>query len=115
MVDLQFFPDGANAAVALLKGELVGTAVADVSETLEEAVTGESGRLIVDLSELSSLDSSGLAALIHLTNRARLTGGKIVLINPSAFVRGVFRTTRLDRWFDMASDMAAAREMLREQ
>lgn len=114
MLHLQLFKDGVNAAVAQLKGELVGAEVADVTEGLEEAVTGESGRLILDLAQLSALDSSGLAALIHLTNRARLTGGKLVLIHPTPFVSGVFRTTRLDGWFDMAPDMAAARELLRE-
>lgn len=113
MLDLQLFKDGANAAVAQLKGEFVGGDVAEVTEGLEDTVTGESGRLILDLAQVSVLDSSGLAALIHLTNRARLTGGKLVLVNPTPFVSGIFRTTRLDGWFDMAADMAAARELLR--
>lgn len=114
MLDVQLFSEEDGIVVARLVGELVGAQVPDVTETLQEAATGDSARLAIDLTKLTLLDSSGLAALIHLANRARLTCGKLVLVNPSAFVSGVFRTTRLDRWFDIARDMTAARQFLTE-
>ena len=112
MLKIELFPADNGISTAVLRGELIGTEVPDVTESLENVVTGEDGRLIIDLTELSSLDSSGLAALIHLTNRARLTGGKLMLVGPSPFVNGVFRTTRLDTWFDIAPDMRTARMKL---
>jgi anti-anti-sigma factor len=114
MLDLQVFNDPDGVVIARLAGELVGAEVADLTESLQESATGESACLAIDLAELGLLDSSGLAALIHLTNRARLTGGKLVLVSPSPFVSGVFRTTRLDRWFDIAADMGEARRLLSE-
>lgn len=114
MLDLQLHSDGERAVVARLSGELIASEVPDLTESLQEAATGHAARLAIDLSGLTMLDSSGLAALIQLTNRARLTSGKVVLVNPSPFVTGVFRTTRLDRWFDIASDLPAARMVLSE-
>jgi anti-sigma B factor antagonist len=50
---------------------------------------------LIDLSEVSFFDSTGLNALIFAKKRADLTGVRLVLVAPSAFVRRVLDMTGL--------------------
>ena len=78
-----------------LKGEL------DVSNShvVAELLTGSPGSLVViDLRELTFVDSSGLGA-IHSARRAMLAaGGSMVLARPQPSVRRVLEITGLDCW-----------------
>jgi anti-sigma B factor antagonist len=97
---------------------LVGEAVATDNEALvsrvSELCTGENARLAIDLSQLKAIDSSGLSALIQIATRARMTHGRVILAAPTPFVAGVFRVTRLDRWFDLCESVAVAQRQLKE-
>jgi anti-anti-sigma factor len=46
--------------------------------------------LIVDLSEVSFLDSSGIQALLATQQRARMAGGELTVASPSENVRKIF-------------------------
>lgn len=100
MADVRIEKHG-KLPVAYLSGEVTSADAADVNDALREFVEGPTGRLAIDLSQLKMIDSSGLAALINLVNRARLSGGRVVLVAPSPFVASVFSVTRLDTWFDI--------------
>jgi anti-anti-sigma factor len=71
--------------------------------------------LILDLSQVSSCDTAGLAVLIGTQRRARLRGVTMVLVAPSLPVRQVLRSTGLDRSFTIRPDLpgALAAEQLR--
>jgi anti-anti-sigma factor len=53
--------------------------------------------LVVDLTGVSSVDASGLGALVGLERWARRTGVRVRLLNPSKYVRELLRLTRLER------------------
>lgn len=53
----------------------------------------------VDLSAVSYIDSSGIAALVEGFQRARARGGRFVLVAVSDPVRAVLELARLDRVF----------------
>ncbi|MFQ5591086.1 MAG: STAS domain-containing protein [Phycisphaerae bacterium] len=95
-------------ALASVSGELTGSDAEQFTERLYDLATGDGATLAVDLSALDLIDSKGLAALINLTTRARLSGGNVVLVHPSAFVEGIFSVTRLNNWFDICSDIDEA-------
>jgi anti-sigma B factor antagonist len=65
-------------------------------------------RLVVDLSDVVLVDSSGLAALVGGMKQARQGGGDLMLAGLQATVRIIFELTRLDRAFDIANDRDAA-------
>jgi anti-sigma B factor antagonist len=111
MVDVRIEHDG-PCTFAHLSGEMTGDETSEAAEALREFAGGPSARLAVVLSSLKLIDSTGLAVLINLVNRARLSGGRVVLVAPSAFVASVFNVTRLDTWFDMCADLAEARKQL---
>src|ERR1700683_1955099 len=73
--------------------------------TLRSAVVSEKDSRIVvlDLSEVESLDAGGLTTLLSLHQWARSRGVQLKLVNPSHFVREVLVRTRLDRVFDIST------------
>jgi anti-sigma B factor antagonist len=68
--------------VVVLAGELDIATGARVKEALDELTQARAGRLVVDLSRLSFLDSTGLAMFIALEKCCRENGGPELEIRP---------------------------------
>ena len=91
-----------DVAVVRCSGRLVrGEAVC----TLRSAVVSEKDTRIVvlDLSEVQSLDAGGLTALVSLHHWTRNHGIQLKLVNPSHFVREMLERTHLDKVFDVST------------
>jgi anti-anti-sigma factor len=73
--------------------------------TLRSAVVSERNTRIVvlDLSEVETIDAGGLTALLSLHHWTRNRGIQLKLVNPSHFVNEVLYRTRLNRIFDISS------------
>ncbi len=65
-----------------------------------------SGRhdLVIDLSPVNFIDSSGLGALLTALREARSAGGTVKLCGMSAPVKAIFELTRMYRVFDVFVD-----------
>lgn len=100
--------------VAHLTGDFGPGEECDLASELHPLVAERSSRLAIDLSGLEHINSIGLAELINTVIRARLSGSRVVLVSPSAFVCGVFEVTRLDKWFEIVDDISAARASLEQ-
>lgn len=74
-----------------------------------DALAGASA-LVVDLTEVSLIDSSGLSALLSLANRCARTGAvPFGLVCPRRRLRRVFDITGLRDAFVIGADLAAVR------
>jgi anti-anti-sigma factor len=73
--------------------------------TLRSAVVSEKDSRIVvlDLSDVESLDAGGLTTLLSLHQWARSRGVQLKLVNPSHFVREILVRTQLDHVFDIST------------
>jgi anti-anti-sigma factor len=73
--------------------------------TLRNAVISEkSSRIVVlDLSDVESVDAGGLTTLLSLHQWARSRGVQLKLVNPSHFVYEVLTRTKLDRVLDISN------------
>lgn len=80
-----------------LDGRLDLLAAMDVKQRLSDSVKDGSRHLVVDLGEVSFLDSSGLGALISGLKAARLAGGDLRIACAGAQPRLVLELTTLDR------------------
>lgn len=81
----------------------------DVLEHLDAA----GGRLVLDLSGVSFMDSSGLAVLIAALKAAQGRNGKVVLCGLNTNLRALIELTRLHQVFDIYPDRATAQAQLR--
>jgi anti-sigma B factor antagonist len=79
----------AGTATVALRGEVDVLTVDRVRHVLGEALAGEPREIVVDLSELAFIDSTGLGALIFGFQRARDAGVRFRLAHPSPGIRQV--------------------------
>lgn len=94
--------------VVTLAGEFDVYTVAAFRAELERV--GHFARpIIVDLTGVTLLDSSGIGALVSLLNQARSDGGSVGVICPRATLRRVFEITGLRNAFVFGDDLDAVR------
>ncbi len=91
----------ASRTVVKLDGGLDLSAAPALREQLIDVLHRGTGLLILDLSNVSSCDTAGLAVLIGTQRRARLLGTNMRLLAPSLPVTKVLRSTGLDRSFSI--------------
>lgn len=72
-------------------------------ESLRAAQMGAPIRLIVDLTRVRYMDSSGVATLVEALGTARRTGTRLVLCGMGEQVRSVLRIARLEGVFTIVS------------
>ena len=93
-----------------LRGEVDLSRSQQVREAVLKAL-GTSQRVGVVLSEVSYIDSSGIAALVEGFQNARSKGSGFALVAVSDAVRAVLELARLDRVFPIVADSAAIPEV----
>ncbi len=64
--------------------------------------------VVVDFTDASYIDSSGLGALVSLSRRLRDAGGDLRLVGLSDELRTLFELTRLDALFPLFATRADA-------
>ena len=69
-------------------------------------------QLVVDLTDVTLLDSSGLGALVSLLNRARGSSRSLGLVCPHRHLRRVFEITGLRRAFVFGDDLTSVKAAL---
>ncbi|MFN3649512.1 MAG: STAS domain-containing protein [Armatimonadota bacterium] len=83
-------------AVLAIEDESIDTANSwEVRAELIRVLHTQGPSLIVDLSGVSFMDSSGLGVLIHVLREARELGGDLCIRNPSREVRRILQVTGL--------------------
>lgn len=86
----------------------------DLKEYLQRTLENGTHELIVDLSAVCFIDSSGLGALLSGYKNANLRQGYLVLAGLQPRVQSMFELTRLHRVFDIYPNPAAALDHRKE-
>jgi anti-sigma B factor antagonist len=82
-------------------------------ETVKQAVT-ENNRIVLNLGEVTYIDSGGLGTLVALRITAQNAGGTIKLTNLTKRVGDVLQVTKLLTVFDVYNSEAEAIESFRK-
>ena len=90
-----------------LRGELDLSTVTKVEDELQRVEAGGPEVIVLDLSRLSFLDSTGLRCLVTADQRARENGRRVVLVRGPDQVQRVFTITRLEERLEMVDDAAS--------
>lgn len=88
----------------LLRGELDLSTVNKVQEELRRVEADSPPVVILDLSRLTFLDSTGLRCLVTADQRARDADRRVVLVRGPDPVQRVFSITRLEERLEMVDD-----------
>ena len=86
-------------AVVELRGELDVSSASSLRERLLGILADQAPNLILDLSRLTFIDSTGISVLLAAERRAHELGGSLSLAGPQKIVTRVLHITSLDRHF----------------
>ncbi|MET1072878.1 MAG: STAS domain-containing protein [Umezawaea sp.] len=81
--------------VVVVSGELDAETVPTLADHLERAAPEPAGRVVVDLADLSFMDSTGLALMVDWHRRFKAAGGHLRLASLRPAVHKLFRLTDL--------------------
>ena len=96
-------------AVLNISGEVDMFSSPQARAAIMEMVKKRVPKIIVELSEVSYMDSSGVATLIEGLQLCHKYNGNLVVANLRDNVREVFELTRLDKIFQIFPDVEAAK------
>lgn len=82
-----------------LRGEIDLNVSPEIASTFTEIVRSRPPRVVVDLTDVTYIDSSGLAVLIVGMQQVKEYGGKFALAGVQNDVRSILETARLDQFF----------------
>jgi len=92
-----------------LRGRLaLGESVDRLRATVEDLLGAGDNRLVLDLEELTTMDSSGICLLSRFLTTTKQQGGSLKLVNPSKFVVQTLKLVGLVNLFEVFTDSQAA-------
>ncbi len=74
---------------------------ANVKKELTTVIENGCNNLVIDLSNISFIDSSGFGALVTIFNHAKNRGSRVLLTNIAAETMELVKVTKLDQVFDL--------------
>jgi anti-sigma B factor antagonist len=96
-----------DAIHVALRGELDISTAPRLEDELRRIEAGGPATLVLDLSKLDFMDSTGLRLVLNADARARAAGRRFVLVRGNEMVQRVMRVTRLDERLEIVEDPAA--------
>jgi anti-sigma B factor antagonist len=98
-----------GATVVTVHGRLtLGAETNDLREHVKALLAAGKKKLVLDLAEVSYIDSSGLGTLVSLFTSATSAGAQLKLVQVSGRLHELLVTTKLLTVFDIYADAAAA-------
>ena len=86
-------------------GEIDLSCAAMLRQQLGRVQNDKPARLVINLSDVPYMDSSGVATLVEAMQIARRTGSKLVLAAMQEKVRSIFEIARLDMVFTIVDSV----------
>lgn len=96
------------SALAEMTGAIDGNTVPNFQATLEEIKTKGIRRLVLDMSKIKYVNSTGLGSLVKYADTFKSSGGGMALIKVPAKVKIVIEMLGLNAFFDICPDLDAA-------
>ncbi|HEC69835.1 MAG TPA: anti-sigma factor antagonist [Candidatus Omnitrophica bacterium] len=93
-----------------LEGEVNINTSPELRKAFDKIIREGQKKVIVDFSEISYIDSSGLATLIEMYQRLKKNGGRLRLCAMGEKVRSVFEITKLVKLFEIFPNLTEALE-----
>ncbi|AZQ11078.1 STAS domain-containing protein [Shewanella khirikhana] len=106
---MKFSPlPGGHASLITLPSEMVMAQTPTHRTALLKHMDAGATSLVLDLTQVRYMDSSGLSVLVSVYKRAKELSGDVVLLGPTDGVRALIELTRLHQIFDIYEDRQAA-------
>lgn len=101
-----------QAALAEMAGAIDGTTVVSFQDALEDMKKKGVQRLVLDMSKIKYVNSTGLGSLVKYADAFKSSGGGMALIKVPAKVKIVIEMLGLHAFFEICADLDSALEAL---
>ena len=102
--------DDGEPVILLIQGEID---LGNADELLAAAGSVDRDQMVIDLSYVPFMDSSGLRSLVVRVQRLERQGVRVAIASPSDQVGQLFRMTGVDRVLDIHATQEAGRRAVR--
>ncbi|MFL5852747.1 MAG: STAS domain-containing protein [Solirubrobacteraceae bacterium] len=92
-----------RTAVLSVRGEIHLATAPDFSEGLNQVIAEGRTAVVVDLTEVGFIDSTGLSVLLNALRRITRAGGTLVIVCTNPTVLRLFEVTKMDTTFTIVS------------
>ncbi|MBS3734087.1 MAG: STAS domain-containing protein [Phycisphaerae bacterium] len=111
-MDLSVTADGESRYIVSCPEKMEWDARLDLAAIVDEAITESAPRVILDLNNVSYINSAGLGAIFALRKRLVASDGRLVLARPAPAIQRLLRTVNVDKLIPVADDLDHARQLL---
>ncbi|MBZ5728838.1 MAG: STAS domain-containing protein [Acidobacteriia bacterium] len=94
----------AGAALVRPGGNVVAASADSLRSAMREAVAGGVREMVVDLTGVEMIDSSGLGVLVSAHNSLNKLGGSLAVVHASKEILDLFRLMRIHQHFSVSGD-----------
>lgn len=84
-----------------IKGDVDINTSPDMRKNFDTVANRQEKKIIINLSGVSYIDSSGLATLVEMLKKVRKYGGKLKLSSLADKVKSLFEITKLEKLFEI--------------
>ena len=95
-------------SILSFEGKLMSDA--DLADAQELINTMTNWNVVLDLANLSYVNSSGIAFFVKVLTRARLNQGDVVVLNVNDQLTKIFELTKINQVFHMANTLMEVKE-----
>ena len=90
--------------VCHVDGEIDINSSPGIKKSFDKILSSKTPKIIVNLSKVTYVDSSGLATLVEILKNMRSYGGRLRLTNLSSKIKSLFEITKLEKLFEIMAD-----------
>lgn len=98
-------PDGERLAIVPLQGRLASQNASEIRQLLHQVISYGYVNILLDLSAVTFVDSSGIGVLISALKKCRTSGGSLCLCNLPETIVSLLEITSLHEVFGCFSDI----------
>lgn len=93
--------DTNNNIICHIDGEININSIPAIKKVLDKFIAKKMPKIIIELSRVTYVDSSGLALLIEALKNIKLYKGNLELTNLTPRIKNIFEIKKLDRLFNI--------------
>lgn len=88
-------------SVCYIDGEIDINTSPGIKKAFDKVLSAKTPKIVINLSKVTYVDSSGLATLVEILKNMRAYNGKMKLANMAPKIKSLFEITKLDKLFDI--------------
>ena len=92
-----------GVTVCCVDGEIDINSSPGIKKSFDRLIAQKAAKIVINLSGVTYVDSSGLATLVEILKNMRSYGGRMRLVNMAPKIKSLFEITKLEKLFEIMS------------